>query len=214
MLATLKKFDLHHWSITFLFFVGLAMAAVGLLQGLPAGITPMQAVLLLVPAFIASANTVSAFFKNPPQTPDQALAEGEHAAGGAGAKAGARGMVAMRAVIGLSVAGLALFLMFGATQGCSWWQKSQQPIVQDIDKDGQCVLGAILGGAQSPQAVVSQCVGLTESQVLAMAASLFNFYVLGQQDAGFAGAALPPYHGLPASLPPADVAKLRAFAGS
>lgn len=221
-MSKLKNFDLHHWAIVFTFFVGLGILVVGMFQGLPAGITPMQAILLLAPAFIAIPNTIQAFFKNPPATPEQALAEGEHAAGGAGAKAGSRGMVAMRALLMLSVVGLALFLMLGANarrtvavqgQGCAWWTKNAPVVEQYGQKDVMCVFGSIMGGAASYQAVASSCANLSVEQIAQIAVSLFDYYALQQTDAGLSGAAMPPAIGLPASLTASQFASLRSVCG-
>lgn len=98
--------------------------------------------------------------------------------------------------------------------GCAFWQKAEPTVVADVSADAECVLSAILAGAGSPAAVVAQCGSVTVDQVLVIAKSLFDFYALGQTDAGLASAALLPYKGVPLALAPADLEKLRAFVGA
>lgn len=209
----LKKWDGQHIVIAFAFLVGLGAAIGAACSTLPAGMTEQQKALLLAPAFMLAFSHVFAFFKNPPANPDQAFKQGENATKAGFARVGlvfALGIICAAAMVA-NAHGRRSFAVQG--QGCNWWAKNQPVVVEDINKDAQCVLGAILGGAASPAAVVSQCVSLTESQVLSISASLFNYYVLGQTDAGLSGAALPPFRGIPSALDGSDLGKLRAFVG-
>lgn len=214
ILAYFKSMTLGHVLVILAFLVGSIW---GIAQALQGQTVSLQAVLPLAILALSHAWT---FFQNPPQTPSDALEQGEQIVAGKGSQ---RGVATLRLVGALSVTALLGVLMFaprsqtaGSTlvasgQGCAWWTKNAAPVEQDIAKDTTCVLGAILAGAANPAAVAAVCSGLTIQQISAIAVNLFDFYALGQTDSGFAGAARPPVPGLPTSLSAADFAKLLAF---
>lgn len=212
-----KNWNWKHYFVWGAFFCGFIGAALAFASSVPAGTPPVTIAVMVGSMVMVFVAKFSAFRMNPPSDPSQAFQQGESsltkAAQAGFARVALLGVLSLIAFVAIVASALGAGTV--AVTGCTpWWQKNQQTVVQDLDADAQCVLGAILGGAQSPQAVIGKCVGMTEQQALAMAANLFNYFVLGQADGGAPGVALPPYRGIPASLPPADIAKLRAFAGS
>lgn len=203
------KWDAQHTVLAIAFFAGLAGAIITVAGGLPPGITPMQALGIFVPLAGAFLTAAFSFFKNPPNTPEQAFEEGKNAT-----KGGSSGFSTVGAIAVLAVA--TVIGVVGATlAGCDWFKQNQPVIVQDITKDASCVLSNVLssGGTASPAAIATSCAPMTVAQAEAIATSLFDYYALGQTDGGAAltGAALPPYKGIPVALAPSDFAKLRTF---
>jgi len=97
------KWDWKHGVILLAFFSGLAWTILSTL--VPLIQSGQFTVVSALPVVLMSLSTVGAFFKNPPNSPEQALQEGE---GGAGGIAGKRGFAELRLMALLSLIGLCL----------------------------------------------------------------------------------------------------------
>jgi hypothetical protein len=108
--------------------------------------------------------------------------------------------------------------LLGAVVSCAWWKGEEPTIVQYTEADAACVLGQLFGtGAFSPPAIVLACAPVTLAQVVAILASLVNFYV-NPADAGGAtsagevcGVGPPPIRGAPACIPHETLLRLQAM---
>lgn len=167
---------------------------------------------ITLPAAVVAALTIAKTF----------LGLFSNSASGSGGTAGQRGFAGVRLLGALAIVGIVAMLVFGGHtrtrssavvlaegQGCAFWKQEQPTVVQDLSADGMCVLQAAIGGMTDPALIAAQCLPLTASQVGKVLTDLVTYYLAPHSDAG-AGAAPPPYKGIPESLTPDQLQKLIA----
>lgn len=128
-------------------------------------------------------------------------------------QASTRGMAKLRVILVLACIGVLGLLIIGPTaqrertrqhfedvlltgQGCSWWAGNSKQVVTATGEVAACVIGALLSGATDATMVVNKCTGSTLADVVAIAASLIDYYTA-------------PKPGIGATLPPEILASLR-----
>ena len=117
------KLDWQHVTLIFAYLVGLTWYVCEHLIG------QQLSVATVAPVAIVAISGAFAFFKNPPSTPEEAVAEGAgDEVSKAASKLNSRGFADVKAMVGIALVGCALIAMAAYLDGCSLFGAVEPPI--------------------------------------------------------------------------------------